>query len=306
VDNACREPLSKQVDLSWHLGARHVREDELGHVPARLRGIKEASGELLVFVDDDNVLSTDYLERAAAIPKDYPHIGVFGAGVVAPEFEVEPSWDVKPFLQLLALRTVSETSWTNNVSDYSCAPYGAGLCVPSRIAADFRQLVLDLSPTEVLGRRGQFLFCGDDDLFSWLSAGPDVGYGIFPELRLLHLISANRVRPDYLIPLIYGHTFSHTVLYHMIQSRRSKRPSTLQWLRTLAHGFRKGRFSMHCQQSELKATADALRFIQERRLQPLSSEQLPPRMIERRQTSEPDEPIVSGVDELSPAAPRIS
>src|SRR5688500_18885066 len=88
VDNVCGEALATQVDLSWHRQARHLREYQLGHVPARLCGIKAASGGLLIFVDDDNVLSTDYLERAAAIPKAYPHIGVFGAGVVTPEFEV--------------------------------------------------------------------------------------------------------------------------------------------------------------------------------------------------------------------------
>jgi glycosyltransferase involved in cell wall biosynthesis len=299
--------LATHVDLSWHRQARHIRENELGLIPARLHGIKAASGGLLVFVDDDNVLSTDYLERAAAIPKAYPHIGVFGAGVVTPEFEAEPSSDVKPFMQMLALRTVSETCWTNHLSDYSCAPFGAGLCVPARIAADFRKLALDLPFTDVIGRRGQSLFCGDDDLFSWLSVGPHIGYGIFPELRLLHLISRERVHPNYLTALIYGHTFSHTVVYHMTQGRRSKRPSSLQWLRTLAHGFRNGRFSMRCEQSRLKATADALRFIKERQLQPLPPEKLPPRIIERRrQTGEPDARVGGGVGGLSPASSRFS
>jgi glycosyltransferase involved in cell wall biosynthesis len=299
VDNVCRETLATHVDLSWHRQARHLRECRLGHVPARLCGIEAALGELLIFVDDDNVLSTDYLERAAAIAKAYPYIGVFGAGIVMPEFEVEPSPDVKPLLKMLALRTVSETCWTNNVSDYSCTPYGAGLCVPARIAADFRQLITALPSTEVLGRRGQLLFSADDDIFSWLSAGPNIGYGIFPELRLLHLISAERVRPDYFIPLIYGHTFSHTVLYHMTHGRRPKRPSALRWLRTLAHGVRNGRFSMRCQRSELKAKADALRFIKEHRLQLLPPEKLPAAIIERRrQTGELDSATVNGLSRL--------
>lgn len=39
----------------------------------RLGGIAEAEGSLLVFVDDDNILAPDYLERAAAIPVTAEH-----------------------------------------------------------------------------------------------------------------------------------------------------------------------------------------------------------------------------------------
>src|SRR4051812_93219 len=61
VDNHSANPLSSLVDLSWHPNGRIIREDELGLTPARLRGIAETHGEILVFVDDDNVLQSDYL-----------------------------------------------------------------------------------------------------------------------------------------------------------------------------------------------------------------------------------------------------
>jgi glycosyltransferase involved in cell wall biosynthesis len=61
IDNASKEPVAGRFDLSWHPHGRHVREDELGLTPARLRWIAEARAELLVFVDDDNVLDPDYL-----------------------------------------------------------------------------------------------------------------------------------------------------------------------------------------------------------------------------------------------------
>src|SRR5438477_5088662 len=86
VDNASSERLADTWDLSWHSRHAHVREDELGLTPARLRGTAEASGELLAFVDDDNILAPDYLERAFALVGAYPYLGVVGAGVLAPEF----------------------------------------------------------------------------------------------------------------------------------------------------------------------------------------------------------------------------
>ena len=79
LDNASKRPLSETVDISWHPRGRHIREDELGLTAARLRGIQESGGELLVFVDDDNVLAPDFLVQCAAISAQCPYVGVFGA-----------------------------------------------------------------------------------------------------------------------------------------------------------------------------------------------------------------------------------
>ncbi len=89
IDNGSDEPLASRIDLSWHPEGRHIREEELGLTPARLRGIAEAKGDLLVFVDDDNVLRCDYLEVASRISATHPYLGAFGGSIEA-EFEVEP------------------------------------------------------------------------------------------------------------------------------------------------------------------------------------------------------------------------
>src|SRR5690348_13801358 len=57
VDNHSDQRLADTWDLSWHTDATHIREDELGLIAARVRGIREARGDLLTFVDDDNVLA---------------------------------------------------------------------------------------------------------------------------------------------------------------------------------------------------------------------------------------------------------
>ena len=46
-----------------HPRGRVVREDRLGLTHARTRGIEESSGEVILFVDDDNILREDYLEK---------------------------------------------------------------------------------------------------------------------------------------------------------------------------------------------------------------------------------------------------
>src|SRR5712691_4118791 len=60
VDNASDSAKAPRPDLAWHPRARLACEPQLGLTPARLRGIREANGGLLVFVDDDNVLDADF------------------------------------------------------------------------------------------------------------------------------------------------------------------------------------------------------------------------------------------------------
>jgi glycosyltransferase involved in cell wall biosynthesis len=57
IDNASKERLADIWDVSWHPRGRHLREDEIGLTAARLRGIRESRGQVLVFADDDNLLS---------------------------------------------------------------------------------------------------------------------------------------------------------------------------------------------------------------------------------------------------------
>ena len=79
VDNKSEKNWRTNGILSWHPNSRHVREDEIGLTAARLRAIREATGELLVFIDDDNILAPDFLEKALAIASRCPYLGAFGA-----------------------------------------------------------------------------------------------------------------------------------------------------------------------------------------------------------------------------------
>src|SRR5690348_3295184 len=67
VDNSSAVPLPSCWDLSWHPRGRHVEENELGLSAARHRAMKDASSDLLVFVDDDNVLDPTYLSEAIEV-----------------------------------------------------------------------------------------------------------------------------------------------------------------------------------------------------------------------------------------------
>ncbi len=277
IDNASKERLPDIWDISWQPRGRHVREDELGLTAARLRGIKEACGELLVFVDDDNLLAPDFLEQSGAILARYPYLGVFGAGILEPEFEVQPPPEVLPFMHMLALRSVPSAIWSNNPKDAGCIPWGAGLCVTRRIANKYRQLVTNLNVTTVLDRRGQRLFTGGDDVFSWASVGVGQGFGLFPELRVTHLISAGRLNQRYFRLLINDHTFSNGVLSYLLAGIQQRRIDLVRYVHLLLHGIKNGQFSMRCQWAAARGEDYAARFISENRLRPIEAAPRTPR-----------------------------
>ena len=270
IDNASREPLAQSWDLSWHPQGMHIREEELGLTPARLRGIREAYGDLLVFVDDDNVLAADFLERAAEIAKSHPHLGVFGAGVLQPEYEMPPASQVTPFLFHLALREVSRALWSNNPRDYSCIPWGAGLCVTPSVASYCGQLVHRLNINDSLDRLGEELCCGGDDLFSWAAVDAGQSFGIFPALRIAHLIAASRVQPAYLVRLIQAHAYSHAILRFLMFAEKQPATNLIDVAKDFAHGLRRGRFSFRCRRAAARGARAARHHIAEKGLRPLA------------------------------------
>jgi hypothetical protein len=107
IDNASREKVEGRLNIGWHANARVVREEELGLTFARLRGFAEAKGELIVMVDDDNVLTPDYLETAFRIAQEHPMLGAFG-GKCLPEFEVKPEGWLASVTSGLGLRDLGE------------------------------------------------------------------------------------------------------------------------------------------------------------------------------------------------------
>ncbi len=212
VDNASNEPLVSRVDLSWHPRSRHIREEELGLTPARFRGIAEATGELLIFVDDDNVLQRDYLEAASRIAAAHPYLGAFGGSIEA-EFEIEPDPRFQSLLPSLAIRGVTEAKWAN--FGIESVPYGAGLCVKEKVAQAYTGNTRDSAIRRSLGRRGGSLMAGEDLDLAMTSYDLGMGVGLFGELVVTHLIDKRRLSPQYLHRVFVGGVYSTHILSYL-------------------------------------------------------------------------------------------
>jgi glycosyltransferase involved in cell wall biosynthesis len=270
VDNASQPPLAERCDIVWHPHGRRIREDRLGIIFARLCGMQESAGQLLVFVDDDNVLAPDYLENVIAIAARHPYLAVFGAGTLEPEYEIQPPAELNSLLFRLALRSVPVARWSNHPQDSSCRPFGAGMCVHRKAAGQFAAFVERIKAGTLLGRKGGKLFQHEDDLFSWAAAEAGQGFGIFPELRITHLISSGRLNRAYFLRLIYYSTFSHWILHYMLVGDQPRKKSFISAVHTGLHALRNGFFSARCQWAQAKGEDWAARFILENQLTPVA------------------------------------
>lgn len=214
IDNASREPLADRFDISWHPRSRHIHESRLGLTAARMRGISESVGELLVCVDDDIELCIDYLADAARIARSHPFLGVFGAACIEAEFEVEPEPWSRPFLPMLALRSEADDIWGNDIKR-GAKPYGAGLCIRRDVAEAFLRRVEDDPRRLALGRRGASMASCEDYDIAKMATESGGGFGIFASLRLKHLIAKERLTKDYLLRLQSGMGESHALLCYL-------------------------------------------------------------------------------------------
>ena len=196
VDNGSQWPLAGKFDLSWHPNARHIREDELGLTPARLRGIRESQADLLVYVDDDNVLAPDYLEKSLEISKEWPFVGAW-SGSIAPEFESPPPVWIGDQVWRVAVAEVKEDVWGNLRDNLATMPYGAGMCVRRSVCLRFLERCLNNQDNKLLGRKGKGLSGYEELELAHCALDLGMGTGKSTRLHMTHLIPSSRLTLDY-------------------------------------------------------------------------------------------------------------
>jgi len=274
IDNASDERLAPQTDLTWHPRARMIREEQLGLTPARLRGIRESDGDVLVYVDDDNLLAPDYLRTVVGLFESHPFLGAIGPGLLEPEFAVKPPPQLRPYMALLALRSCRQALWSNNPTDLACVPWGAGLCVTRPVARAYERLVEQINMDGMLDRRGRRLFGNGDVAFSWAAAQIGTGFGVFPQLRATHLIRAERLTQSYLLRLIHDSTFSNTVSDYLVLGI-TPRSASQRWKEVvllLLRALRRGPFALRMGWATIRGADQGCEFIKLRQLRPLFTE----------------------------------
>ncbi len=204
IDNASKAPLPTHpvIEGQTSTQCRLIRENKLGLTAARRCGIQHAEGDILIFVDDDNVLDSHYLETALNLMTEQPELGACG-GKVIPLFESSPPQWIEEFAPLLACQDFGKEPILSGpfVGNYpKHAPVGAGLVLRTASARSWTES----NSTCITDRSGAELSSGGDNdiILHILKSGKWIGW--FPSLKLDHLIPEARTEPAYLARLNEG------------------------------------------------------------------------------------------------------
>ena len=168
---------------------RYVVEPEQGLSAARNRGIKEAKGDIIVYVDDDALVDTHYLRDYAEWFVSHPDTMACG-GPIEPLYETrEPEW-MTPYTRMLL------TAWMDFGDKVREYPKGR---FPGGGNAAYRKIVFEkvgLFNTE-LGRKGDSLMGAEEkDIFDKMHAlGMQILY--LPTPVLHHIIPQKKLEKDY-------------------------------------------------------------------------------------------------------------
>jgi len=171
-------------------------ETKQGLSYARNRGIEEAKGDILVFLDDDSFVRNDYLHNLSEYVTKYPDMMAFG-GKIEPLFEtgIAPDW--------LCSWTYSWVSAINK-GDKVCLFNGKSYPIGANMG--FRKECLQQCGVfnTQLGRTGKNMLAGEEkDLFNAIKElGLKIYY--FPELFVQHVIPEKRTTDEYIKRLGYG------------------------------------------------------------------------------------------------------
>ena len=193
VDNNCtdntREVCKQFAAANPEVALRYVVEPEQGLSAARNKGIKEAKGDIIIYVDDDALVDSDYIRIYAEHFATHPDTMAAG-GPIEPLYETqEPSW-MSPYTKALL------TAWMNygdKVREYPKGRY------PGGGNAAYRKEVFDrvgLFNTE-LGRKGNLLLASEEkDIFDKMKVlGMKVLY--LPTPVLHHCIPQAKLEEGY-------------------------------------------------------------------------------------------------------------
>lgn len=153
-----------------------IREYTPGLLNARKAGIRVAQGEYVVFVDDDNYLSSDYLEVANGL------LTTFNQLLIGPKTVCY--WDNSFESKVFACgRQYRESS----VLKYKDTLWGCGLILPLNLARDV------IHSVELSGRKGDVQLAGDDTEICLLSYLHGFKGYYCDDLVLYHDISISRL-----------------------------------------------------------------------------------------------------------------
>ena len=209
VDNASTDGTGELVKKVFTKNRQNfhkcklVREEKPGLIYARNKGINESQYEYLLFCDDDNLLSENYIQSIFEIMDSDPRIGACGGKGIPFIKGLEPAW----FPKYQTGYAVGSQKRKGEILQL----YGAGICIRKTVLEELKNIGFESILT---GRKGNILLAGEDAELTM--SAKLIGYKLYASDKLLfqHVLSEKRMTIDYLLKMYYGFGYSDTILFY--------------------------------------------------------------------------------------------
>lgn len=237
VDNNSKDDTAKVVQeyqATWSksmpgVALKYFFEPEQGAAFARLKAVREAQGEWIGFLDDDNLPESDWIAAAYSFTQAHPQAGAIG-GQIHGDFEVQPPEGFEKIQQFLAIR------------EHGSEPYifdAANIRLPPAAALVVRkQAWLESVPDRprLTGKLPGLLIQGDDyePLLYIYKNGWEIWYN--PAMHTHHQIPHWRLERDYLLSIARGCGLA-TYQLRVINAKPGERP--IIFMRTILGNLRR-------------------------------------------------------------------
>ena len=187
VNNNCTDDTEQVVrSFTDRLPVRHLFEPHPGQSAARNRAVREATGDYIVWTDDDVLVDPDWLGAYTRAFARWPEAAVFG-GPIEPWFEgTPPAWVVEVFPNIQpAFATVDLGPEPVRLAPPGHLPYGANMAFR---LSEQRRFTYDVS----LGLRPNSQMRGEETALLWKLVAETAGGWWVPDARVRHFIPRHR------------------------------------------------------------------------------------------------------------------
>ncbi len=191
TDSICVKFKSDHPDLN----IKYIFENESGLSYARNKGIKESSGDVLIFLDDDAMASESYLSNIRSCFSENEKV-LAGGGKILPQYESHsPDWMSKYLLPLVSALNLGDEIRSFPKNKY---PIGANMFFRKIFFEEHGDFNTDL------GRKGKLLLGGEEkDVFQRINQSSNTIIYL-PNAVVRHVVPKERLEETYIDNMATG------------------------------------------------------------------------------------------------------
>jgi glycosyltransferase involved in cell wall biosynthesis len=156
----------------------------------RNRGIKEANGNYITFIDDDAFLADDYLEVIYNYFLSNENVAAIGSKILLHYEDIVPSWENKYLNSLLGYFNIGDESKVFSRNDY---PRGSNMSFKMDVFEKIGDFNVDL------GRKGNNLAGSEEkDIFKRIYQLADLKVMYIPNALVYHCVPIERTTTEFI------------------------------------------------------------------------------------------------------------